>query len=191
MAASPLARRAAALGLLGAALLIAGGTVTTLLRTYMEGQWEIASKRAQLDNMRELADARNAFGRLAPRKGSAGLILPADADGGAALETAVKRAAEGQQVIVDGIEALPPDPVTRSAAVHLRATQAGLYNFLRNVEDQVPYLLVPRLEVTPSRSADPEHGKPFVVSADLRLAVLVAPAPAPRRPPAPADAAAP
>lgn len=188
MAASPIARRAGALALLGAAVLLAGSAVATLLRTYMEGQWEIAAKQTQLQNMRELAEARNAFGRLAPRKGGAGLILPADADGGAALEVAVQRAAEGQQVIVDGIEALPPEPVTRSAAVHLRATQAGLYNFLRNIEDQVPYLIVPRLEVTPSRSADPEHGKPFVVSADLRLAVLVAPAPPPRRAPAPAEA---
>lgn len=190
MQASPLARRAAALGLLGGAVLLAGGASVTMLRAYMEGQWEITAKQAQLRGLRELADARSAFERLSPRKGPA-LILAADADAAGALQAAVTRAAEGQQVIVDGIEALPPDPVTRTAVVHLRGTQAGLYAFLKSVEEQTPYLLVPRLEVTPSRSADPEHGKPFVVSADLRLAALIAPAPPSRRPAAAAEAAAP
>ena len=191
MVASSLVRRIAALGLLAGAVLLVGAATVSTLQTYMEGQREIAVKQTQLRGLRELAEARGAFERLAPRKGGGALILPADADAVSALQTAVTRAAEGQQVIVDGLDALPSEPVTRTATVHLRGTQAGLFGFLKNVEEQTPYLLVPRLEVTPSRSADPEHGKPFVVSADLRLAVLVAPVVAPRRPAPPADPASP
>ena len=179
--ASPVLRRFAALGLLVALLLLGVGSAAAMLRAYTDGQREIADKQAQLRSLRELAAARAAFERLAPRKGSAALILPADADAATTLQGAVTHAAEGQQVIVDGIDALPPDAVTRAAAVHLRGTQAGLYAFLRSIEAATPYVLVPRLEVTPSRSADPDNGKPFVVSADLRLAVLVAPAPPARR----------
>lgn len=200
MASSPLARRIAAVALLVGALLLAGAMVTSTLTAYVEGQWEIAAKQTQLRSLRELAAARSAFERLAPRKGGGSTaasaapmpaVLPADADPAAVLQAAVTHAAEGQQVIVDGIDALPPETVTRPAAVHLRATQAGLYNFLRSIEEQTPYVLVPRLEVTPSRSADPEHGKPFVVSADLRLAVLVTPPLPTRRPAPPADLPAP
>lgn len=191
MAASPLIHRLAALGLLVGAVLLVGITAASTFRAFMEGQREIAAKQTQLRSLRELAEARSAFERLTPRKGGSAPVLPAEADATGVLQAAVTHAADGQQVIVDGTDALPAEPVTRLTAVHLRATQAGLYAFLQAIEDQTPYILVPRLEVTPSRSADPEHGKPFVVSADLRLAVLVAPAVPSRRPVVPADPAAP
>lgn len=179
--ASPVLRRLIALSLLGALLLLGVGSAAAMLNAFADGQREITAKQAQLRNLRELAAARTAFERLAPRKGGLALILPAEADAAATLQGAVTHAADGQQVIVDGVDALPPDAVTRTAAVHLRGTQAGLYAFLKTIEAASPYILVPRLEVTPSRSADPDNGKPFVVSADLRLAVLVAPAPPARR----------
>lgn len=174
--ASRIPRRLAALGLLAALVVLGSGVAASTLRSYMDGQREIADKRAQLRNLQQLAAARTAFDHLAPRKGGPAPILPADADAAAILQGAVAHAAEGQQVIVDGIDPPTLEPVTRTAAVHLRATQAGLYAFLRSIEDASPYVLLPRLEVTPSRSADPDNGKPYVVSADLRLAVLVAPA---------------
>ena len=191
MVSSPLTRRLAAVGLLVGTVLLVGITSVSTFRAFMDGQREIAAKQAQLHSLRELAEARSAFERLTPRKGGSAPVLPAEADATGILQIAVTHAAEGQQVIVDGTDALPAEPVTRLSAVHLRATQAGLYAFLQAIEEQTPYILVPRLEVTPSRSADPEHGKPFVVSADLRLAVLVAPTVPSRRPAAPADPAAP
>ncbi|MDX7951717.1 type II secretion system protein GspM [Lichenihabitans sp. Uapishka_5] len=187
----PLVRRLLALGLLIGGVALIGHLAVSALLSFTEGQREIAARQAQLQGLRELAAARTAFDRLVPRKGGPAPILPADADAAAALTSAVTQAAEGQQVIVDGTEPLPAEPVTRVSAVHLRGTQAGLYGFLKAIEGRSPYLVVPRIEVTPSRSADPEHGKPFVVSADLRVAVLVAPAVARKAPPVPTEAALP
>ena len=189
MARSRLTHRLAALGLLVGALAGATASAWWALASYTAGQREIVDKRAALRNLRDLADARSAFAHLLPKGKAQGLIVSADAEAEAALSAAVTHAAEGQQVIVDGVEPLAPEPVMRVAAVHLRGTQAGIYGFLRVVEDQVPYLLVPRLELTPSRAADPEHGKPFVIAADLRLALVVAPAIPGHKPPAPAEAA--
>lgn len=172
-----------------ALLVVALGTTVAVgwsaVASYAAGQREVVEKRTELRNLRDLADARSAFGRLLPKGKSQGFILAADADAEAALAAAVTRAAEGQQVIVDGVEPVTAEPVMRIAAVHLRGTQAGIYGFLRMLEDQVPYLIVSRLELTPSRAADPEHGRPFVLAADLRVAVLVAPAVTGRKPAAP------
>lgn len=174
--------RLAAIAILFGAVTLAILTASWLVTAYTAGQREILDKRAQLRSLRDLSEARDAFNRLSPRGKAQGLILSADADAEAILTSTLTHAAEGQQVVVDGVEPLSSEPVMRTAMVHLRGTQAGIYNVLKALEDQTPYMLVPRLELTPSRAADPEHGKPFVIGADLRLAVLTAPPLKPHKP---------
>lgn len=184
-----LTHRVAALSLLVGGVLTVAFSGWWSLAAYTAGQREIAEKRAQLSNLRDLAEARSAFARLSPKGKAQGLIVSADADAGSVLSSAVTHAADGQQVIIDGVEPVTAEPVMRVAVVHLRGTQAGIYGFLRAVEEQTPYMLVPRLELTPSRAADLEHGKPFVLAADLRVALLTAPPVKGRKPAAPVEAA--
>lgn len=174
---SPRLQRASALGLLGLVVLAGGATAWSWIDAYAEGQREIADKRDQLRSLRELTDARTGLQKLRRPSGGVAPIVTADGTGQDALTAAVNHAADGQQVIVDGIEPLPAEGPLVSAAVHLRTTQSGLYTFLHAIEAQTPYLLVPRLEVQTFRAADPGRGKPLVLSADLRLSALAAPPP--------------
>ena len=164
MVSSPLTRRLAAVGLLVGTVLLVGFTSVSTVRAFMDGQREIAAKAGAVALAARARGSAKRIRALDAPQGwlRAGFSRPMpDATG--ILQTAITHAADGQQVIVDGTDALPAEAVTRLSAVHLRATQAGLYAFLQAIEEQTPYILVPRLEVTPSRSADPEHGKPFVV----------------------------
>ena len=181
MAVSPLLKRGAAIGLLIGLVLVTGTIAWSSIDSYADAQREIADKRLELQSLRDLAEARSAFARLLPKSGKAVLILPSTSNPQEALATAVAHAADGQQVVVDGVDALPQETALATASVRLRGTQSGLYGFLKSVEQQVPYLVVPRLEITPFRAADPDHNKPLIVSADVRVAALLAPTP-PARP---------
>ncbi|MCW6508715.1 hypothetical protein [Lichenifustis flavocetrariae] len=181
MPASPLMQRAAAVGLLAGLVLVTGTIAWTSIDSYADGQGEITEKRLELQSLRDLAEARTTFARLLPKSGKGALILPSTGNAQEALAAAVAHAADGQQVLIDGVTPLPQDTALATASVQLRGTQSGVYAFLKSVEQQVPYLVVPRLEITPFRAADPDHNKPLIVSAEIRVAALVAPAP-PARP---------
>ena len=184
MRASPLTRRALAVGLLLGLAFVTGTVAVDWMQSYADGQGDIVEKRAELQNLQDLVRARTEFARLRSKTAKTPLIGPGGDDAQASLSTTIARVAERQQVVIDGIEPVASDdPARVLAAVHLRGTQSGLHAFLRAVEDQTPYLLVQRLDVGLERSADLDRGKPLVLRSDLRVAALVAPATPPKAPP--------
>jgi hypothetical protein len=168
-------QRGAALAILCTMVGAVGATGWSWADAYADGMREITDKRAQLESLRELGEARTNFEHLTRATAKSTLIVPADANPQEALAAAVGHAAEGQEVIVDSVDPLPAEAALASADVRLRGTQRGLVLFLRAVEGQTPYLMVRRLDLVPFRPADPEHGRPLVLTAELHLAALTAP----------------
>ena len=180
---SRLVQRLAAVAILLAALGVAGDGVLGLLESYAAAREDLAAKRQQLSDLADLAQAREDFARLTPKNGKTSLIVTADAAQDA-IAKAVAGAAADRQVIVDGIDSLPQEKVGLAIArVRLRSTHADLVAFLQSIDDQTPYLMVRRLEMSVARAAAPENAKPLVLASDIQLAAVLAPAaPAPAQP---------
>lgn len=183
---SRLAPRAAAIALLLGLLVLVGAAAASWIDSYADGQREIAEKKTQTHDLHEIARARLELAHLTAKTGKTMPLLGAGDDAQASLAAAVTRAADGQQVVIDGIEARPSaDAALVTATVRLRGTQFGVYSLLRSIEEQVPYVVVPRLELSTTRAADPDRGKPLILSSELQIAALREPAPAGKEAPAP------
>jgi hypothetical protein len=173
---APLARRAAAFCLLAALLFVVGNIVEDWIAAYTDGQHDIKGKRVQLRNLRDLVQARAEFGHLAPKAPKTSFIMRSSDGAQEALSAQITHAADGQQVIVDGVETLPStSPALVTAIVRVRGTQGGVYSFLRAIEDETPYLTVPRFELSLVRAADLDQNKPLILSSELHVAALVSP----------------
>lgn len=178
---SPAVSRAAAVALLGAALLAGWAVAVAPYRSFLAAQEAgLDAGRERLARLSRIADAVPALTRALEGSAAAGDVASPYLDGasdalaGAALHTRLGRLAEGAGLAVTSVEPVAADGAAPGkVALGLAATGSleGVRRFLHAVESQRPLLFVEELDVLNTSVAEPRFDAAGQVLVLLRLRV--------------------
>ncbi|WAJ27837.1 type II secretion system protein GspM [Antarcticirhabdus aurantiaca] len=170
----PLARRLAALLLLGLALVLFAPLVTGPVSDWQAKREAVAEERRVLDRIARLDARRAAVAALAARPDPP-VLLAADRHGAlAALSARVARAVPpggltlaANQPLDEG-ETVPGLPVR--VMVQFTSTPAGFYAFVRELETKPPFVRVDSFST--ALVSDPKSAEPALLAGSAELSLV-------------------